>query len=171
MMLLAKDWDRACKLTPWWTVAIDGSGKHKQVTAGRIPPGRFAQQADETHPRMTLARFLTKCSPGMVVCYRDGDFLNLCLDNLEVITRAALRERVGDMLRWLPTAKAILKETGERPPSTNTSRCPNLGQTATRPFGGRTWLACCRATRARSPRSACATSCPRRRPRQVRLKR
>jgi hypothetical protein len=116
MLLDAADWDWIKPYQIGWLRAPLASGGF--VSSGTVAAARLAAsvglapQAPETHPNTTLARILARPGEGQVVWHIDHEPWNLVRGNLEVISKEECAERIGDMLRWLPTAKAILKEIG-----------------------------------------------------------
>ena len=101
MTLDAADWPPVERVSPWWTVAINGSGTHLSVASGKHRMARYAGQGADSHPNLPLARFLTGTSdPRMVVWYRDRNPFNLRRGNLEVITKAEFYARIRDIV-WM----------------------------------------------------------------------
>jgi hypothetical protein len=101
MTLDAADWPPVERVSPWWTVGVNGTAQYPFVTSGKHRMALYAGQAADSSPNLPLARFLTGTSdPRMVVWYRDRNPFNLRRSNLEVITKAEFYARVRDIV-WM----------------------------------------------------------------------
>jgi len=83
MTLDAEDWPRVSARQEWW--ALVENGGYRSIASGKSKLAVLAKQSEDSHPNLTLSRFIMGATPRQIVRTPPGNPLDLRKANLELV--------------------------------------------------------------------------------------